>query len=58
MKLSERLDNLKKEYNETVAEWNILTGYKKAWLGMSLVDMEYEISELSKNLKLYGDKEL
>jgi len=58
MTISERLNNLTNEYEEAVKEYNTLTGFEKKWLGISLVDVEYEIADLSKKLKLYGDKEL
>jgi len=58
MTISERLNSLTNEYKEAVKEYNTLTGFEKKWFGMSLVDVEYEIADLSKKLKLYGDKEL
>ena len=58
MTISERLNSLINEYKEAVKEYNTLTGFEKKWFGISLVDVEYEIADLSKKLKLYGDKEL
>jgi hypothetical protein len=58
MTISKRLNSLINEYKEAVKEYNTLTGFEKKWFGISLVDVEYEIADLSKKLKLYGDKEL